>query len=81
MPQTTSALWQTLLRDRNARREYAFDINGVWYGPEAEVDHSVSSSLFDSFGIGNATSAALTMSLYADEISPRGGDQAVYPAD
>ncbi len=71
MAQTTSALWKSLARDRNTVREYAFDINGVWYGPEAEVAHSVSSSLFESFGIGNAMSATLTMSLYASEI-PRG---------
>ena len=71
MAQTTSALWKTLLRDADARREYAFDINGVWYGPEAEVSHSVESNLFEQFGIGNAMSATLTLSLYADEI-PRG---------
>lgn len=71
MAQQTSALWKTLARDRAVCREYAFDINGVWYGPEAEVDHSVSSSLFKSFGIGNAMGATLAMSLYADEI-PRG---------
>lgn len=71
MAQQTSALWKNLIRDRNTVREYAFDINGVWYGPEAEVSHSASSSLFESFGIGNAMSATLTMSLYADEI-PRG---------
>lgn len=71
MAQQTSALWKSLLRDRAVSREYAFDINGVWYGAEAEVEHSVSSSLFESFGIGNAMSATLSLSLYADEI-PRG---------
>lgn len=71
MAQQTSALWKALLRDRNTVREYAFDVNGVWYGAEAEVDHSVSSSLFESFGVGNAMSATLSLSLYADEI-PRG---------
>lgn len=72
MAQQTSALWKSLICDRNTNREYAFDINGVWYGPESEeMDHSVSSSLFESFGIGNAMSATLSMSLFADEI-PRG---------
>lgn len=71
MAQQTSALWKALIRDRSTTREYAFDINGVWYGAEAEVEHSVSSSLFESFGIGNAMSATLSLSLYADEI-PRG---------
>lgn len=69
--QDTSNLWKELIRTRNTEKEYAFDINGVWYGPEAEVSHSVESSLFESFGIGNAMSATLSMSLYAEEI-PRG---------
>ena len=71
MAQQTSALWKALLRDRETRREYAFDIDGVWYGPEAEASHSVESSLFECFGIGNAMSATLTLELYADHI-PRG---------
>lgn len=69
--QATSALWKALLLDKDTYREYAFDINGVWYGPEAEVSHSVESSLFEQFGIGNAMSATLKMELYADNI-PRG---------
>ena len=73
MAQTTSALWKTLLRDRNTAREYAFTVNDVWYGPEAEVEHSVSASLFEDFSTGNAMSATLTMSLFAPEF-PRGGD-------
>lgn len=71
MAQATSVLWKTLLRSRNTIREYAFDINGVWYGPESEVSHSVETSLFDSFGIGNAMSATMKMELFANEI-PRG---------
>lgn len=71
MGQQTSELWKELFRKRGTVREYAFDINGKWYGPEAEVNHSVESSLFESFGIGNAMSATLTLRLYADEI-PRG---------
>lgn len=71
MAQQTSVLWKQLLRERNTEKEYAFAINGVWYGPEAEVSHSVDGSLFDKFGIGNAMSATLSMSLYAEEI-PKG---------
>lgn len=71
MAQQTSALWKQLIQERNTEKEYAFDISGVWYGPEAEVSHSVDNSLYESFGIGNAMSATLTMSLYAPEI-PRG---------
>ena len=71
MAQTTSALWKTLWRTKNTRQEYAFTINGVWYGPESEFSHSVDYSLYESFGIGNATSATLTLDIYADEI-PRG---------
>lgn len=71
MAQTTSALWKTLVQDRNTSYEYAFDINGVWYGPDMEVKHSVDSELFDDFGIGNATSSTLKIEFFADEI-PRG---------
>lgn len=71
MAQETSALWKELLEERNTRVEYAFDINNVWYGPEAEVSHSVDYGLFEGFGIGNAMSATLNLELYANEI-PRG---------
>ncbi len=71
MAQQTSALWKTLARDRNTRAEYAFSVGGVWYGAEAEIQHRVSGSLFENFGIGNAMSATLTLMLYAAEI-PRG---------
>jgi hypothetical protein len=56
---------------RNTTREYQFDINGVIYGPDKEVEHSVDSGLYEEFGIGNATIAQLSISLYADDI-PRG---------
>lgn len=69
MAQTTSDLWKTLLEEKNTQREYAFDINGTWYGPEVEVSHSVDNGLYENFGIGNAACAKLTISLYADNIS------------
>lgn len=68
MGQTTSELWNTLWRTKNTQKEYGFDINGVWYGPEAEVQHSVNSGLYEDFGIGNATIAQLSLSLYSDYI-------------
>ena len=68
MAQTTSELWKTLWRTKGTTKEYGFDINGVWYGPEAEVEHSVDSGLYEEFGIGNATIAQLSISLYADDI-------------
>lgn len=71
MAQTTSDLWKTLWRAKNTRKEYGFDISGTWYGPEAEVEHSVTSGLYEAFGIGNAATAQLSISLYADDI-PRG---------
>lgn len=71
MAQQTSDLWKRLVRLPDTVREYAFDINSVWYGPEAEVSHSVDYSLYDSFGIGNAMAAAMQINLYAAEI-PRG---------
>lgn len=71
MAQQTSALWKSIFRSRTCRKEYAFDINNVWYGADAEVSHRVDYSLYESFGIGNAMSATLTMELYASEI-PKG---------
>jgi len=68
MAQTTSPLWQTLWRTRNTKKEYRFDINGVIYGPEHEVEHSVDTGLYEEFGIGNATTAKLTLKLYTDSI-------------
>lgn len=68
MAQNTSELWKTLIASPNTIREYAFDIAGTWYGPEQEVSHSVESGLFEQFGIGNASTAKLTVSLFAKEI-------------
>ena len=68
MAQQTSELWKILWRTQNTRKEYAFDINGTWYGPDVEVSHSVDSGLYEENGIGNATAAKLTISLYADNI-------------
>ena len=71
MAQITSELWKTLWRTKNTEKEYGFDIDGVWYGPEQEVEHSAASALYEDFGIGNATTAQLDISLYAQDI-PRG---------
>lgn len=69
--QNTSELWKTIWASGNAELEYRFDINGISYGPENEVEHAVDSGLFEDFGIGNATTAKLTMGLFAADI-PRG---------
>lgn len=71
MAQQTSELWKALWRTRGTLREYRFDINGIIYGPEQVVSHSVDSGLYEQFGIGNAATAKLTLELYAEEI-PRG---------
>lgn len=68
MAQVTSELWKIFLREAGTEREYGFDIGGVWYGPESEVEHSVSAGLYEDFGIGNATTATLSLSLYAEEV-------------
>ena len=68
MAQETSSLWKTLWRTKDTRKEYQFDINGVIYGPEHEVEHSVDAGLYEEFGIGNATTAKLTLKLYTDSI-------------
>lgn len=68
MAQTTSALWKTLWKTKGTTREYQFDIAGTIYGPDVEVDHSVDSGLYEQFGIGNAATAKLTISLFAETI-------------
>ena len=50
MAQTTSKLWKSLWRMSNTEREYKFEINGVEYGPDQEVEHSYSNGLFEDFG-------------------------------
>lgn len=66
MSQQTSELWKSLWRTKGTTREYAFDIDGVWYGPEQEVSHTVSGGLYEQFGIGNAMCATLSITLFAD---------------
>lgn len=73
MGQTTTELWKTLLKKSGTERQYGFDVAGVWYGPENEVEHSADLQLFEEFGIGNACIAQLSLSLYADNI-PRGAE-------
>lgn len=71
MGQMTSVLWRDLLHKPGTEREYKFIINGVEYGKDAEVSHSVESQLFEEFGIGNACCATLKLAVVADNI-PRG---------
>lgn len=66
MAQQTSELWKTLWRTKNTRQEFGFRINDVWYGPEAEIQHSVDSGLYEEYSIGNATTAKLTVKVYTD---------------
>lgn len=68
MAQQTSALWKTLWKMRGTVREYGFDIAGKWYGPEDEVTHKVDTGLFEEFSIGNAATAQITVSFYADNV-------------
>ena len=69
--QTTSALWNELFNLDGTTHEYKFDINGVEYGMDAIISHSVESKLYENFGIGNAATAQLNLTLIADDI-PRG---------
>lgn len=68
MAQATSALWKTLWKTKGTTREYQFDIAGKIYGPDVEHTHSVNNGLYEKFSIGNAATAKLTLSLYADNI-------------
>ena len=71
MAQETSELWNELWRAKGTAREYGFEIDGVWYGPEAEVSHKVERGLYQEFGFGNAETATLELSLLAENV-PRG---------
>lgn len=68
MAQNTSLLWKKLWKTKGTWREYKFDIAGAIYGPDVETAHSVDSGLYEQFGIGNAGTAKLTLSLFADNI-------------
>lgn len=68
MAQTTSELWKTIWKTENTKKEYAFDIDGVWCAADAETDHSADFELYSDFGFGNAARANLSLSLYADNI-------------
>lgn len=68
MAQQTSELWKSLWRTKGTTREYQFDIAGKMYGPDVEVTHSVDSGLYEQFGIGGASTAKLTISLFASGI-------------
>lgn len=69
--QTTSTLWRELYEAYGTTYEYKFEINGVTYGEDVLISHSVESSLYEDFGIGNASTAELKLSLLASDI-PRG---------
>lgn len=71
MAQTTSELWKSLVAKPNVVKEYAFDIAGVRYSDEAEVEHDSESLLYSDFGIGNAAVGSLRVSLIAKNI-PKG---------
>lgn len=73
MAQTTSELWRQLYESKNTEREYAHEINGVWYGNDAEEASSVKNELFEAFGIGRATCAQLSLEIYAADI-PKGAE-------
>lgn len=68
MAQQTSELWKSLWRTKGTTREYQFVIAGKMYGPDVEVTHSVDSGLYEQFGIGGASTAKLTISLFASGI-------------
>ncbi len=73
MAQNVSELWKTLWEIRNTQREYAYAINGQWYGNADVVEHSGDSSIYEEFGIGNAYIASINLGLYADDI-PKGAE-------
>ena len=68
MAQNTSQLWKDLIRKPGTEFQYRFNVNGVIYDPDAEVEHTFDAGLYENFGIGNAFTASLTMRLFAADI-------------
>lgn len=68
MAQETSELWKSLWRQKNAQKEYKFNIDGIEYDSSSEISHNVTNELYGEFGTGNATTAKLTLSIVAENI-------------
>lgn len=74
MAQQTTELWKDLFDDRNVTFEYKFKItdpttgSAVEYGKDKEISHSVTQSLYNNFGFGNAVGGQLDLTLLADNI-------------
>jgi len=64
----TSDVWKRLVAAKHTNVEYKFIINGVEHTEADEEEHEVHKTLFESFGIGNATIAQLNLSIYAESI-------------
>lgn len=68
---TVSTTWSALVADGHSRARYKFVIDGTEYSDAAEISHRVSGSIYSQFGIGNASTAQLDLTLLADDI-PKG---------
>ena len=71
MAQNTSGLWKELIAINGTVKEYKFEIDGIEYGLDAEIGHSVNSALYSTFGMGNAFNAELRLEILAQSI-PKG---------
>lgn len=76
MAQTTSELWKRLYDTPGTRTEYSFMFSppgfqfpvNPRYGSESVVSHSVERELYSQFGIGNAATATLKLTLFIDNV-------------
>jgi len=64
----TSDVWKQLIAAKHTHVEYKFIIDGTEYTKQAEVEHEVHKTVFESFGIGNATIAQLNLTIYAGNV-------------
>lgn len=71
--QTTSALYQSLFLDPNARREFQVDISGTVYGMDKIVSLSTTANLFaeDTMGVGGAVAKEIDLSIRGAGEIPR----------
>ena len=66
--QETSELWKSMFGKRGTRVEYKWLIAGTEYTEDEEESHSISPSLFSTFGIGNATICRLDLKIFAETV-------------
>lgn len=75
--QTVDSVWASLFGVSGTLLEYKYNIEGTEYTEEDIESHTVTSGLFDEFGVGNAQIGKLDLQVWADDI-PKGAKITIY---